>query len=203
MKKIFYLALVMFNFITACSNESSQELLGSGDAKAKAGEFKAAISDYDKAIEQDPGNIQAIFHRANTKTCITDFAGAIEDYSKVIQLDPKDANAYSCRGNSKRITCDYKGAIADFDNAIKFNIREPAKVYQLRGFCKMGTSDMNGAMTDLDKAIELNPKLPDAYLYRGKLKLKNGVLTEACADLATASGLGQKEADDLIKKNCK
>ncbi|MDP1622343.1 MAG: hypothetical protein Q8M08_08380 [Bacteroidales bacterium] len=202
MKKILSLAVVIMYILTACSSKTSKELYESAEAKAKAGNYKDAIADYDKAIEKDTTiNIVAIWHRGNTKTMVKDYQGAVSDYSIVIEKLPKNANAYMCRATGERMLNNFAKAIADLDKAIQYDSVN-AKAYHLRGFCKMNTGN-NEAFADLNKAISLDPKLTEAYLDRGQLYLKSGLTQEACADLTMASQLGNSVAVELVKKNCK
>ena len=202
MKKILYLTFIIAGFLTACSSKTGKEWFDSAEAKFNKNDYQGAIKDYDEAIEMESGNTQAIFHRGNTKTCVSDFKGAIADYSLVLKLDSLDPNAYSCRANCKKLTGDFAGAIPDFTKALKLKIADTAKVFLLRGSCRVEVGDLPGALVDLNKAIELTPKSPDAYFYRGKLKIASGLKSEACADLKQASALGKKEADELMRKNC-
>lgn len=85
--------------------------------------WKAALRDYDEAIELAPDFLSAILNRGALKDDNGDHEGAIRDYDLVIQL-AKDADledkkqAYFNRGNSKYNLEDQAGACSDWHRAL-------------------------------------------------------------------------------------
>jgi outer membrane protein OmpA-like peptidoglycan-associated protein len=126
------------------------------------------------------------------------------------------AEDYVIKGDKKKTKKDYKGAIEDYTKAIELNPKY-ANAYLVRGWCKDELKDYNGAIQDYTKAIELNnilkqkdnPKTTGIYYFRGQVflcrgnaKNKLGDRDGACMDWKKASELGEKEAKELINKNC-
>ena len=69
-----------------------------GNLKFTSGNLSDALNDYNNAIEQQPGFINAILNRGILKASMNNYSGAIEDFNTVIDLDPENAVAYFNRG---------------------------------------------------------------------------------------------------------
>jgi len=179
---------------------SASEYNFRGLEKAKAGKFKEAIEDFDKAIEIKPTG-QIYYNRAYSKSMIEDFNGAIQDYDKTIELKYRLAEAYFERGYCKDQVNNPQGAIEDYTIAIEVN-KEYADAYNNRAFTKLKQKDYKAAIKDFDKAIKINPDFAGAYVNRGFAKKELGDKSGACKDWKKASELGVKEANKFIKDNC-
>ena len=92
------------------------------------GDYRRAIEDFTKAIQINPDDADAYFHRGNAFYQLGDKPEAIEDYSRAIQINPHDADAYINRGNLRDELGDIQGAMADFHTA--------ADLYQKAGKVK-------------------------------------------------------------------
>ena len=57
---------------------------------------------YNKRIELNPHNFDALYFRGNEKSKMADYTGAIEDYTKTLKLNPKFTDAYFNRAIAKR-----------------------------------------------------------------------------------------------------
>ena len=69
-----------------------------GVAYAKLGNHSQAISDYDKAIEINPGNAEAYYNRGIEYDELGNHLQAISDYDSAIDINPSYAEAYYNRG---------------------------------------------------------------------------------------------------------
>jgi len=63
--------------------------------------------DYSRALEQEPGNMDALYNRGYVYLINKKYDEAIEDFSKVIENHPFDADAY----NNLGMACYYKGEV--------------------------------------------------------------------------------------------
>lgn len=140
--------------------------------KAKAGKFKEAIEDFDKAIEIKPTG-QIYYNRAYSKNMIEDFNGAIQDYDKTIEFEYRLSEAYFERGYSKDQLNNPDGVTDDYTKAIEKN-KEYADAYNNRAFTKLKQKDYKAAIKDFDKAIEIKPDFVGAYVNRGFAKKRIG-----------------------------
>jgi tetratricopeptide (TPR) repeat protein len=101
--------------------------------------WKAALRDYDKAIELAPDFLAAITNRGGLRDNNGDHEGAIADYDLVIQLAKDDdlehkKQAYFNRGNSKYNLKDQAGACADWQQALDLGAEYAAD--RIKQYCK-------------------------------------------------------------------
>jgi tetratricopeptide (TPR) repeat protein len=80
------------------SKERSEVYYNRGLSKARTGDTKSAIEDYNKAIALNPTYHEAYFTRGMIKSQMGDQRGAIQDCTNAIKLNNKYAEAYYVRG---------------------------------------------------------------------------------------------------------
>src|SRR3989338_1009414 len=80
--------------------------------------YQEAIKDYDRAIELNPEDKNALNNRGVAKQEIGDYAGAIRDYDKALELNPEDAIAFDNMEVAKKEIREYARAIEDYRKAI-------------------------------------------------------------------------------------
>src|SRR5258708_12784953 len=79
--------LISFNFhIFGQSYKSSY--VHKGVMKANAGNYKGAIKEYSRALEEDPNNYIALVDRGLAKVELKDYHGPLQDYNKPIKINP-------------------------------------------------------------------------------------------------------------------
>ncbi|MDJ0554731.1 MAG: tetratricopeptide repeat protein [Microcoleaceae cyanobacterium MO_207.B10] len=83
--------------------------------------YKAALAEFNQALEIEPGNADAYIYRGDVKEKLEDNHGAIADYNQAINIDATHPKAYYRRGNVLRKVGDNWGAIADYNQAIRLN----------------------------------------------------------------------------------
>jgi lipoprotein NlpI len=86
--------------------------------KAK-GDAKAALEDFDDAIELGAKDASTHFYRANLRADTGDLDGAIADYTSALQAEPGNALHYFNRGIARYLRKDWKEALKDFDTAAR------------------------------------------------------------------------------------
>ncbi|GAB1855642.1 hypothetical protein MHTCC0001_04760 [Flavobacteriaceae bacterium MHTCC 0001] len=82
-------------------NFSTMDYDNSGLIKSFTGEFDAAIRDYNKAIEIEPNNSNALNNRGYTFNLMGKYEKAIVDFEKAISIDKDFAYALNNRGFAK------------------------------------------------------------------------------------------------------
>ncbi len=97
------------------------------------GEYDAAITDYNKAIELNQKEPSIYFSRGLAHFNKQSYTLAIADFDKVIELDPKEAMAYFKRGNALEKTSNFEKALSDYQKAVELDPEnEPAKAAFMR-----------------------------------------------------------------------
>ena len=160
----------------------------SGLQKSNSGQYKAAISDFDKAIGIKPDYGKAYIGRGMAKDALGQHLAAIADYDKAISLNVAGAEevlAYYKRGVSKYETGQYIQAISDLDVVIR---RRPdfANAYYNRGLAKSILMKYDEAISDFNEAVRLKTGFFEAYYNRGLTHYKVGKMYSAISDFDMA-----------------
>lgn len=79
------------------------------------------LKNYQKAINENPKNLDATINIANAFDEMKNYDKAIEYYNKAIEIDKKCALAYNNRGYSYFNKQEYENALQDYDKAILLN----------------------------------------------------------------------------------
>jgi lipoprotein NlpI len=83
------------------------------------GERQESLDLLNKALELEPANLQALYHRARVYESLRDHAKSIADYDQIIRLDPRSPQVYQLRGFEHFRATHIKESIADFDKSIE------------------------------------------------------------------------------------
>ncbi len=131
-------------------------------------DYDRAIEEYNRALQLDSKNTDALFYRAWARGEKRDYDGAIQGYTDYIQLNPNSAAAFNNRGNIYRNRKEYDRALEDYDRAIQLNAKYALAFYN-RGILYRERKDYDRAIADLDQAIRLNPRYDSAFNMRGNV----------------------------------
>lgn len=137
-----------------------------GDVKAETGDLKGALSDFTRAITQDPLSSRSYRNRALVKYRLNDFKGSVVDYNTAIRISPDDAISYFNRGLAKEGLNDMKGAYADYSQSIKI---DPlfARAYANRARLSNMSGFFEEAVADISIALELGLVHHELYFEKG------------------------------------
>lgn len=134
--------------------ESAINFCDRGLQKALRGNYSAAISDYNRALQIDPDNSRAYSQRGVAYYKLKAYKEAFGDYAQALQLNPSFAEAYYNRGTARRKLGYAQGALQDFNQAIRFEPRN-AQAFKKRGITRAELGDQPGAIADLQQAAKL------------------------------------------------
>ena len=115
-----------------------------------------AITDFSRAVQLAPTNVQFLLHRASALKDKKDYDAAIADFDQVIKLDPA-ANAFIGRGSVLDRKMEYERAIADFNEAIRIAAGNSTAYFD-RAVVYLRKGDFDQAIKDGTTAIELNSR---------------------------------------------
>lgn len=101
MIKINLIIIFLSFFIININAQNDTTYFDNGIEETNKDEYKAAISDYSKAIKINPDYADAYFYRGCAKHKLKDYKGAISDFSKAIKINPNYVDAYYYRGLAK------------------------------------------------------------------------------------------------------
>lgn len=155
----------------------AKEKSGGGEGATRKGielaeqkQFDAAIAEFTKAIQADPGNARYYRNRGSAYRQAGRFPEAVSDFSKAIQVAPKDPLGYFERGQTLVAQNQFEPALADLDKALELKPGD-GNTLKFRGFVWVGRTEWDKAIVDFTASIEKNPTDPQsferrAYAYR-------------------------------------
>lgn len=194
-------ALIDFNKCIALIPNNADYYYNRGILKERMSDYNGAINDFNSCLSIDENYLKSYLNRAYSKSKSNDLNGAINDYTFYLKFNPKNSNAYFNRGMIKSNQNLNSEAILDFDCALKVEPNN-SEILQSRAVSKavLGRKD---ALSDFNKVIQLNPSKPESYINRAIYYLNYNIKGDFCSDLKKAVSLGSKQAEAILKDNCK
>jgi len=168
--------------------DCDEESFGKG-----AGELRAA---YDRAIAQNPRDVQALVRRGSLRWREGAAKEALPDLDAAIRIEPANAYALVTRASVRQSLQDYHGALADSEAAIANGMRR-AEVFHMRGGLRRSLEDYPGAIEEYDRALELDPRYLPSLRVRGRYNYHLGRLESAEKDYASAMAIRPSGLDAI------
>lgn len=144
---------------------TDKEYFQKGNSYFKQSNFRAAIIEFDKAINLNPNFIDAYGDRGASKANIGQYQDAILDYEKADSLGMKSSILYSNWGYAYYQLKEPEKALPLLEKAIAIDPNN-GNAYRWRGEIKYDKNDNKGAAQDYTKAINANPNSSN-YFARG------------------------------------
>ena len=110
----------------------TQEYYQQGLAKAKAGDVRGAIADFELASIATPEWAEIYYRRGLAYFDLGEILMAVGDYTQALALDPQHRDCYCARALARLMLKNFPGAMEDVDRAILYG-RDYAPAYQLKG----------------------------------------------------------------------
>lgn len=154
-------------------------------ANVRLGETKAALEDYNRAVELFPEYPVAYNNRGNLLLALGQLKEAMKDFDRALLLAPSFAAAYSNRGNAKMKLGEPAAALADFTKAIELM---PASAPPLsgRGLAYLAEGKPHAAIRDFSRAVSADARFASAYRNRAEARMAVGQRDDAIEDLSRA-----------------
>lgn len=165
----------------AHAQTSAEEWTERGLAKAKAGDYPAAIAFYEKVLALDAKDAEALYLRGAARARTGDLDGAIADCDAAIDIDDAEAQAAKARGRAKLTKGNRDAASAELEDAAVRLVRMAAAYHQ-RGCAKLQKDDSHGALADFGRAIRIDDRTARYRISRAGVRLSLGDLRGAIAD---------------------
>jgi tetratricopeptide (TPR) repeat protein len=193
-------AKACFDSLVAAEPKSVQAYYLRAEFKAKTGDLKGAILDYEKGIALSPRSYLLWHERGMNLQAIGRFSDAITSFTKCIEIDPS-RTSYERRAMCFEAMRDYKHAIADYSTALRKSGLKDDRIYEPKQI-KEGTlknlrenwtrrmglyikvGDFQSAIHDSTQLVERTPQDADIALsMRQEALRKSGKYGEALQDL--------------------
>jgi len=121
-------------------------------------------------------------------------------------LNKGDNETFVLRGAIRYALSDNLGAIGDFDMAISQEKKDSSIIsiaYRYKGLTENDLNNLRYAESLLDSAIIFEKKQAILYINRGDIRISLNKTDMACEDYRKALELGDNDAIDRIRENCK
>jgi tetratricopeptide (TPR) repeat protein len=128
-----------------------------GQALARSGKTEEALAEFDRAIELDPHNADALYNRGLLYQGEKQHQLAIDDFGAANGLTPQRAEPLLGRAISYLAVDKVKEAAADLDEAVQADPQN-AQAWATRGLAYERLGDKNKAAGSYAHAINLRPK---------------------------------------------
>ena len=149
-------------------------------------DYKGAIAEYSKALQQHPGDTNLLTYRAEAEYEDSELGAAIVDLDEVIRRDPANAKIYESRAMAYYATGWYERALTDANQAVSLAPKE-SDPYSYRAYVFLEQKQYDKAVADLSYAIKYShAKNADLYDRRGLVYLNMRDYDHAITDLTDA-----------------
>jgi tetratricopeptide (TPR) repeat protein len=193
---------------------------GQGIKDETDGNWSAAFTNFNKAIQVNPCLADAYGLRGYIEQVDSNYDAALSDYNEVIKLKPESAIVYLDRGQVRQIQGNLEYAESDYEEAANLNASLTTNVaYEFRdlGYSRYERQEFTNALSDFRKAFKFNPMDDyahfDIWLVRSRLGETKAATEELENYLATRNAkhsgdwpfpigrflVGQISEHDLVK----
>ncbi len=159
-------------------------------ANAALNQTEAAVRDFTKVIQLQPGNAGAFVERAAVQLAALDYQAVITDCGEAIQRNPKLTYAYTLRGMAFRGAGNLPKSLEDFNRAVE--LAPGLDTYFQRATTYQSLGEHPKAIADLDQVVSLFPTSPMGYLARAKSRDATGDAAGARGDRETGRRLEER-----------
>ena len=132
------------------------------------GRHKEALEDVDKALTDNPKNVNFLMAKGDILVALERRPEAILIFTQAMQCDPRNPEACKERGDCLAQEGQFAGAIDDLNRAARLAPRDPW-VFNKRGMVWFCQGEYLKAVADFTAAINLQPDLAISYFFRGNI----------------------------------
>ena len=214
--------LTIILFLIGCDFKTAHDYLNEADKFSEKKKHKEAIKLLNKAVQKDPKYLGAYINRGADKPALGDYKGATEDYKNVLQIDPKNTMALFNIGNNYKRLDDFKTAVEYYDKAFdtkggqtlyldltpndfidssEFDVLGHEIHYE-RGIAYYNIDSLKRAFDDFNAAIRQNYMIAESNCWLGYIYVSTGQTDLAWEKFRKSKQLGEKDAEEELKKYC-
>lgn len=137
-----------------------------GDALSREKRYAEALTQYEKAVQQDEKASDAWEKMGEAQVSLGDYSKAIESYRRLIELDPYDGQTYILWGNALFEQRRYAEAAEIYDKASELT-PHPEVAHFNGGLALFSQRRHAEAIERFKKALEFNPDYGEAHHHWG------------------------------------
>jgi tetratricopeptide (TPR) repeat protein len=165
-------------------------LFARANAHCEAGDYRAAVADYDRAADLSPHTALYRFNRGHARLRLGDPAGASDDLRAAMRLSrvALEPPARVALGDISAAAGDFTAAVEEYSRAIELDSKDPSLCLK-RGNARARLGRHGAAVADFTRAIELDPESAEAHVARAHSRAALDDLAPALADAERAVAL--------------
>jgi tetratricopeptide (TPR) repeat protein len=168
----------------------------------KAGRYRDAVNDLNRAIRTDPAGFSLYLQRAGAYAAIQSWEPAIKDMLFYLKYFENDQEAMHQCGEYCFESGDYINALKYFNKNLKEDPNNSV-FYKSRGKTYLKTATYRYAISDLSMSLDLNPDDAETWMYLGIAKIESGDKENGCSDLERARNMGESRSIKFTIENCR
>lgn len=168
-----------------------------GVAHARLNQTRAAIDDFNRAVQLFPESASAYNNRGNVLLAVGLTPEAIKDFDRAIVLAPGYAAAYSNRATALAKIGETDAAIRDFSQSSRLSPQNPAPLAG-RGRLLLVQKRPHAALRDLNRALASDSRFGPGYRLRADIKMALLRYDEAIEDLGRAVTFDPTHLDTYV-----
>lgn len=168
-----------------------------GAAAMRRGLFKAAIEDFNRAIQLSPEYAPAYNNRGNALVAVGAPREALKDFDRALLLSPNFAAAYANRGTAQVKLGQTDAALVDFTRAIELSPTSAAP-FNGRGLVHLSLERPHAASRDFSRALELDTRFAAGYRNRAAAKILLDRTDDVIEDLSRAIAFDARHVDSYL-----
>lgn len=162
-----------------------------GKALLREGDDGKAIGAFSRALELDPGNLEALWGRALAFARLGEWPKVLLDLEEAMKLSPGDHRLKALRGVARLQMMDPEGALADLEGVLKE--REDPLLLAFAAWAHLGLGRPHKAKALASRALQKDPKQVLSRLIRGFVYLAQGKNSKAIKEIRTIVALHTEE----------
>ncbi len=176
--------------------QSIKPLVEAGFELRNAGNYKAAIEKFDRAIMLQKGDAEAqgdaiaktFLYRGQTFIQMQAYDAALKDFRQVLQRDPRNARAWHGQGVAKAELKLYPSAVDSFDHALTCE-PDNDKIWYNKGRALLKLEQYDKALDSFNQAVALNDSRYYAWYSRSLAQASLELIAPAIESLDRATAL--------------
>ncbi|MGB5899940.1 MAG: tetratricopeptide repeat-containing serine protease family protein [Geitlerinemataceae cyanobacterium] len=179
-------------------NASAVEWSNWGNHLYRTGQFRDALSAFDRSIQLQQDFYPAWYQRGNVLYGLGDEMAAIGSFDRTVEIKPDFYWAWRDRGALLSAMGDVEEAMQSFDRAVEIQPDDQVVWYMRGNLLTQNFARYEDALASYDRALDVSPEFSPAWMGRGKALSEMGRYEEAMVALDRSIDLDPSSATARI-----
>jgi tetratricopeptide (TPR) repeat protein len=176
-----------------------EKLVEEGGKLFENGDYKEALSVYNKVLNREPNNVDALNGKGITLLMLKEYGRALKTFDKILRIDPDCYRGLYNKGLIFYELRKYEKAIETFDEAISKK-QDYANAWNAKGSSFHELGKHKNALEAFERIMELNQDDVVSCTNAGEIYFLVGDLDSACIKADEALRREEESTDALVLK---